>query len=278
VRHSFKIWPQEVEWPVLRDVWIEADRGGFWDASWLNDHLFPPKAPEELPIMEAWSLLAALAATTGRLRFGTMVSSNTFRHPSVLAKTIATIDRISGGRLEIGIGAGWHEREHEAFGIELPPLPERFDRLDETFTILDGLLRNETFSFDGPFHRLVEAKVAPRPVQTPRPPFLIGGAGPRRTIPLAAKWADQWNYPDYVRDPAAFRASHSRLLEACEEIGRDPSEIEVSVQFRYPGDTSETVDLVSAYEAEGADHVLISFSPPGDPSLPPRVAEALADR
>ena len=132
MRYSFKAWGQETDWPTLRDIWIAADREGFWDMVWLNDHLIPPKADEGLPLLESWSLLAGLAAVTERLRFGTMVSSNTFRHPGVLAKTVATIDQMSGGRLEIGLGAGWHEREHESYGVPLPPVGERFDRLEET--------------------------------------------------------------------------------------------------------------------------------------------------
>lgn len=276
MRHSFKLWAQEVEWQVLKEAWTEADKSGFWDAVWLNDHLYPPKSATSKPMMEAWTLLAGLAAITSRIRFGTMVSANTFRHPAVLAKQAVTLDRMSGGRLEIGVGTGWHEAEHTAFGIPLPPIARRFEMLDETFAVLHGLFTQERLSFEGRHHRIVDATFEPKPIQTPRPPFVVGGTGPRKTIPLAAKWADQWNFPDYTNDLDLFRSCLNRLDEACEELGRDRRQIEVSVQFRYPGDLSETVDRVAAYQLHGADHVLVSFTPPGRASLPAQVAEALA--
>lgn len=276
MRYSFKVWAQEATWPQLRDIWVEADRGGFWDAVWLNDHLYPPKSPSHLPIMEAWTLFGGLAAVTERLRFGTMVTANTFRHPAILAKQAATLDRMSEGRLEIGIGTGWHEGEHHAYGIELPGVAERFDRLEETFAILDGLFTEETFSYAGRHYSIREAHFEPKPAQRPRPPFVVGGTGPRRTIPLAARWGDQWNFPDYENDPGFFASSLARLVEVCEETGRDRAEIEVSVQFRFGGDLAKTVDQVATYRELGADHILVSFSPPADGSLPSLVAEALA--
>ena len=272
MKYSFKTWPQQVEWPMLKDIWIEADRGGFWDGVWLNDHFYPPKSPAELPILEAWSLLAGLGGLTERLRFGTMVTANTFRHPSVLAKMAATIDHISNGRLEIGIGTGWHESEHAAYGIPLPSLPDRFDMLEETFTIIDGLMTNEVFSFEGKHHQIREARFEPKPIQKPRPPFVIGGGGMNRTLPLAAKWADHWNFPDFDRDMDAFDLRVRRLRTLCADIGRDPDEIEVSAQFRYDN-LEEIPDLMAAYEAAGANHIIVSFSPPADPTLPVVVAD-----
>ena len=148
--------------------------------------------------------------------------------------------------------------------------------LDETFAILDGLVTQDVFGFDGRYTTITDAHFEPKSVQKPRPPFVVGGTGPKRTIPLAAKWADQWNFPDYTNDPEFFAETLARLDEACEEIGRDRSTIEVSVQFRYSGDIRQTVDQVETYAELGADHVLVSFTPPADPSLPPAVAEALA--
>jgi F420-dependent oxidoreductase-like protein len=275
MRHSFKVWPQQAEWPVLRDIWIEADRSGFWDATWLNDHLYPPKSPAHLPVLEAWSLLSALASCTTRIRFGTMVSANTFRHPALLAKQATTVDQISGGRLEIGLGTGWHRGEHEAFDIDLPPLRERFDRLEETFAIMHGLMTEEVFSFDGVYHQIREARFEPKPLQRPRPPFVLGGGGWNRTLPMAVRWADQWNFPDFDDDLEAFRIRVERIGELCAEAGRDPATLEVSAQFRYSGDPAEAVDRVAAYRDLGADHVIVSFSPPADATLPPLVAEAL---
>ncbi len=275
MRYSFKLWSQQAEWHQLRDAWVEADRGDFWDMVWLNDHLYPPKSDEGLPIMDAWTLFGGLAAVTERIRFGTMVTANTFRHPVILAKQAVTLDQMSGGRLEIGVGTGWHEAEHAAFGIELPSLTERFELLDETFEIIDGLLTNDVFSFSGKHRTITEARFEPKSVQKPRPPFVIGGTGPKRTIPLAAKWADQWNFPDYTLDMDLFRDRLGRLDQACAEIGRDRSEIEVSVQFRFSGDLAQMVDLVAGYEENGADHILVTLTPPADPSLPPKIADAL---
>jgi F420-dependent oxidoreductase-like protein len=277
MRHSFKVWAQQATWPELREVWLEADRGGFWDMVWLNDHLYPPKSASNLPIMDAWSLFGGLAAITERIRFGTMVSANTFRHPVILAKQAVTLDHMSNGRLEIGVGTGWHEGEHAAFGIDLPPLKKRFELLDETFEILDGLMTQEIYSFQGKHRTITEAHFEPKPVQEPRPPFVIGGTGPKQTIPLAAKWADQWNFPDYTWDLDLFRDRLALLDAECNKIGRDRSEIEVSVQFRYSGDLAESVERFAIYEEAGADHVLVSFTPPANPELPAIVAQALSN-
>jgi len=274
-RHSFKVWAQDHDWPHLRETWIEADRGGFWDMVWLNDHLYSPRAGETRPMLEAWALFGGLAAVTSRIRFGTMVTANTFRHPVLLAKQAVTLDHMSQGRLELGVGTGWQDREHQAFGIELPPIRERFEMLEETFEILHGLMTEEVFDFAGKHRTITAARFEPKPVQRPRPPFVIGGTGPRRTIPLAARWADQWNFPDFTSDLELFVSSLRRLDEACEEIGRDRDAIEVSVQFRYPDDLAETADRVAAYRGSGADHVLVSFFPPTSLDLPNKVAEVL---
>lgn len=274
MKFSFKTWPQQIEWPMLRDIWIEADRGGFWDGVWLNDHFYPPKSPAEVPIFESWSLLAGLACVTDRLRFGNMVTANTFRHPVVVAKMAATIDHMSAGRLDIGIGTGWHEGEHLAYGIPLPPLTDRFDMLDETFAVIDGLMTNPVFSFEGKHHRIQAARFEPKPIQKPRPPFVIGGGGMNRTLPLAAKWADHWNFPDFDRDLDAFAVRVKRLRSLCLEIGRDPAEIEISAQFRYDN-LAEIPELIEGYRSAGADQILVSFSPPGDPALPVLVADFL---
>ena len=275
-RHSFKFWAQDTSWEELREVWIEADRGGFWDAVWLNDHLYSPRADETRPIMEAWTLFGGLAEITERIRFGAMLTANTFRHPALLAKQAVTLDHMSQGRLELGVGAGWHEREHEAFGIDLPPLTERFELLEETLTIIHGLMTEEVYNFAGRHRTITDARFEPKPVQRPRPPFVVGGAGPKRTIPLAARWADQWNYPDYTADFDLFESRRRRLDEVCEEIGRNRAEIEVSVQFRYPGEPAATADRVAAYRDSGADHVLVSFLPPIGPETPKAVAAALS--
>lgn len=276
MRYSFKVWSEGNDWTTMRALWRQADRGGLWHGLWLNDHLLPPKSAPSEPIMDAWILLAGAAAVTERLRLGPMVTANTFRHPAVLAKMAVTVDRMSDGRLDLGIGAGWHEGEHDAFGIEMGTVGERFDRLEETFQVVHGLMTEERFSFAGEYVTIREAHFAPRPIQKPRPPFVVGGAGPRRTIPLAARWADHWNYPDYVYAPDEFARHLGLLHEACRSIGRDPDSIHVSVQYRSDGDPTEARDRAQAYAESGADEVIVSFFPPLDVDAPERVAEALA--
>jgi len=262
---SFKVWPRDIPWPELRDLWVAADTADAYQSGWLFDHFYPPRPGQRAAIFEAWTLLASLAAVTERLRLGVMVSSNTFRHPSLLAKMAITVDQVSHGRLEIGIGAGWHAEEHEAFGIELPPAAERWERLAETCAILDGLMTREVFSFEGTYYRLEGAEAGLKPIQRPRPPIVIGGAGPKRTLPLVARWADHWNYYEWPMSPGAFRAALARLHERCADIGRDPSEIEVSVQMLYPGEAAEARRTAAAYLGAGADHILMSFQTPVDP-------------
>lgn len=276
VNLSFKVWPQDIEWVELRDIWIAADGAGAYTGGWLNDHFYPPRPGQRGALFEAWTLLASLAAVTERLRLGTMVTSNTFRHPSLLAKMAITIDQVSAGRLDIGLGAGWHEEEHTAFGIELPPAAVRWERLDETCAILDGLMTNEVFSFAGSHFTLVDAEPGLRPVQQPRPPIVIGGIGPRRTLPLVAKWADHWNWWDRGATPADFAERLSMLHAQCDAIGRDRGEIEVSAIVMFSGDVAETVESALEFVAAGAEHIQLSFRTPVDPNAVTECGERLA--
>ncbi|NIR41741.1 MAG: LLM class flavin-dependent oxidoreductase, partial [Actinobacteria bacterium] len=188
-RFSFKVAPVDVPWADLSAIWRDADTAGFFDAGWVFDHFYPPRGPIR-PMWEAWTVLASLAAITERLRLGVMVSSNTFRHPALLAHMATTIDHVSGGRLEIGLGAGWHEAEHAAFGIDLGTAAERWARLGEALEVVDGLLTRDHYRFTGDHFRLDDATLMMKAVQTPRPPLVIGGIGPKRTLPLVARWAD----------------------------------------------------------------------------------------
>ena len=274
LRFSFKVAPIDISWADLSAMWREADGAEFFHAGWVFDHFYPPRGPIR-PIWESWTVLASLAAITERLRLGVMVSSNTFRHPALLAHMAASVDQVSNGRLEVGLGAGWHEREHAAFGIDLPAAEERWGRLGEALEILDGLLTKDSFSFDGNYFQLADATLAMKSVQQPRPPLVIGGIGPKRTLPLVARWADHWNYFDPDATPQALRDRHDRLRELCADIGRDPDEIEVSVQMRRPETSDELTDLAGAYLAAGADHILVTAFPPVDADTVPGIAEAL---
>ena len=173
---------------------------------------------------DAWLTLAALARETSRIRLGTLVTSATFRLPGPLAVMVAQVDRMSGGRVELGIGAGWYEREHTAYGIPFPPVAERFDRLAEQLEIVTGLWRtpaDETYSFTGEHYRLADAPALPKPVQQPGPPVIVGGRGPKRTPELAARYADEFNMP--FKSVAETAAAYERVREACDRTGRDAS-------------------------------------------------------
>ncbi|MET7467644.1 LLM class F420-dependent oxidoreductase [Micromonospora sp. NPDC005686] len=170
---------------------------------------------------DAWLTLAALARETSRIRLGTLVTSATFRLPGPLAVMVAQVDRMSGGRVELGIGAGWYEREHTAYGIPFPPVAERFDRLAEQLEIVTGLWRSpsdETYSFTGEHYRLADAPALPKPVQQPGPPVIVGGRGPKRTPELAARYADEFNMP--FKSVAETAAAYERVREACDRVGR----------------------------------------------------------
>jgi F420-dependent oxidoreductase-like protein len=220
---------QNVEWSELVDFWRLLEEETRVESVWVMDHLVVPidDALPEVPCFESQAVLAAAAQATRRLRLGCLVSANTFRHPALLAKMAATIDHISGGRAVVGLGAGWHEAEHRAFGIPLPPLRERLERLDEAAALIRAVLEAEKpVSFSGRYYRLERAPFLPRFVQKPHPPLLIGGGGERRTLRTVARYADVAN----LIGPVSAIAHKLRVLEArCAEVGRDYDAIEKTV-------------------------------------------------
>ena len=273
MRLSFKTRPQHSEWQPIVDFWKEGDRIDLYDAGWTFDHLDPIFSDHSGPVYEGWTMLAALSGIVHRLRLGVMVTGNTYRHPAVLANMASTLDVASGGRLEIGLGTGWVEPEHVAYGIPLPSWKERFDRLEETCEILHLLFTEEATDFDGPFHRLENARALPKPVQKPHPPIVIGGTGEKRTLRIAAMWADQWNLPG--GDPEMLRHKVEVLHAHCADVGRDPAGIEVSTKLNADGDPAEFADLVGAFREAGADHIVAMFEAPFDPADLGTVAEHL---
>jgi alkanesulfonate monooxygenase SsuD/methylene tetrahydromethanopterin reductase-like flavin-dependent oxidoreductase (luciferase family) len=209
------------DWDPLFEKCALGEALGF-EGFYASDHMHGVAGvPAETPFMEAWTVLAALAAHTRRLRLGVLVSGVTYRHPSMLAKIAATLDAISGGRVDLGMGASWSRDDHVAYGLEFPPLRERIERLEEAVELITGLWTHERFSFEGRYYRLVDAPLAPRPVQS-RAPILLAGASPR-LLRLAARFAQQWISVSTPR----FAARCAAEIEAhCREIGRDPLEIE----------------------------------------------------
>ena len=274
MRVSFKTRPQHSEWAPIVDFWREGDRIELYDVGWTFDHFDPIFSDRPGPVFEGWTMLAALSGIVRRLRLGILVTANTYRHPSVLANMAATVDVISGGRLEIGLGTGWVEEEHAAYGIPLPPWKERFDRLEETCEILDALLTRDCTDLAGPFHHLTGARGDPKPIQRPRPPLVIGGTGERRTLRIAARWADQWNLPG--GDPEVLRHKVGVLHRHCADTGRDPAEIEVSVKMKADVDPAEFAALAARYREAGAQHVIAQFAAPFDPAKLGALAERLA--
>jgi F420-dependent oxidoreductase-like protein len=227
MRFGAAFWVQRTGWPELRDAVQRAEAAGF-DDLWIDDHLLSDEGEPADPKLEGWTTLAAVAEATTRPALGHMVTANTLRNPGLTAKMATTVDHISGGRAILGIGAGWFEREHEAFGIEFGSgFGERLDRLGEALPLIRRLLDGEEVTHDGRFYHFDRAVCSPRPVQD-HLPILIGGSGPKKTIPMIARLADLWNT---YGSPAEVAAADQLLRNACAEIGRDGREIERTVNL-----------------------------------------------
>src|ERR1039458_6055610 len=179
MRFAFKTAPQNTTWPDMLAVWKEADDIAIFESGWTFDHFYPIFSDSAGPCLEGWTTLAALAQATRRLRLGALVTGIHYRHPAVLANMAATLDIVSGGRLELGIGAGWNEEESGAYGIELGGPAERSDRFEEACQVIVSLLTRETTDFAGRYYQLTSARCEPKPVQQPHPPIVIGGSGAR---------------------------------------------------------------------------------------------------
>src|SRR3982751_967506 len=221
MRFAFTTAPKHTTYADMLAVWRAADDIPLFESAWTFDHFYPIFSDSTGPCLEGWTVTTALAQATRRLRVGVLVTGIPYRHPAVLANMAATVDIVSGGRLELGLGAGWNEEESSAYGIELGSLKERFDRFDEALAVITGLLSNETTDFDGTYFTLRGARCEPKPVQRPYPPICIGGGGERRTLASVAKYAQHWNYPG--GPPEEFRRKLDVLREHCARIGRDPS-------------------------------------------------------
>lgn len=225
----FSFWPdQRRPWGEIAALAEHVEATG-WDGLYVYDHFMPNTADDTVadgPVLEGWTTLSALAVRTSRLRLGTLVLGNLYRHPAVVANMAATLDHVSGGRLILGLGAGWQANEHAAYGIDLPAPGRRLDQFEEACQVITSLLRNERTSFDGTYYRLTDAPCAPKPVQE-RLPILIGGRGERRSIPAAARFADEWNAWTSID---TFRHKTAVLDAACEAVGRDPAEVKRSTQ------------------------------------------------
>lgn len=269
---GIKTSPQHTTYEAMLAVWEEADRTPAIEHAWLFDHFAPIAGDVGGPCLEGWTVLAAFAARTERLRLGLMVTGNTYRHPAVLAKIAATVDVISQGRLDFGIGAGWNEYEHASMGIPLFRPGERIRRLDEACEIVKRLFTEPTVDFDGRYYQLKEARSEPKPVQRPYPPFVIGGGGEQLTLRVVAKHADVWNFSG--SDVEIFRHKVRVLHDHCAAVGRDPSAIVFSYQHRLAADDLPgSVTTLQRFADAGATHFVIVLPAPYPDGIVPLVAD-----
>lgn len=265
MRLGLQLSSQSCSFEELRSAWRIADEASF-DHVWVSDHMHPVGgAPLDGPIWEAWMLVAAAAATTSRVRIGTMVTGNTYRHPSVLAKMAATVDHLSDGRLEFGIGTGWSEVEHRMLGIEFPTAGERVRRLDEACSVLELLWTRPRAEFDGQNYRLQQAIAEPKPVQRPHPPIWIGGYRPRM-LAVVAPHANVWTLPAMalagasdLRGRLEIARQLSQLLDdRCTAIGRDPATIRRAVHIDVdPTGIDDAIKAADGYRAAGFDELIL---------------------
>jgi F420-dependent oxidoreductase-like protein len=225
VRFGAAFWIQRTDWPAVRDACLAAERTGF-DSLWLDDHLLSDEGDWRAAKLEGWTTLAALASLTSTAKLGLLVAANTFRNPGLTAKMATTLDHLSGGRFILGIGGGWFEREHEAFGLDFGSgFGERLDRLEEAVSLIERLLAGEPVTHSGRFYSMVDALCEPRPIQA-RLPILIGGSGREKTLRTTARHADLWNG---YGEPASIAETSGVLRERCAEIGRPFEAIERTV-------------------------------------------------
>ncbi|MFT5134082.1 MAG: F420-dependent oxidoreductase-like protein [Gammaproteobacteria bacterium] len=277
MRYAIKTSPQYTTFDDMLQVWTAADQMEIFESAWNFDHFYPIMVEDTTgPCMEAWVTLAALAQATKRIRVGCLVSGVLYRHPAVLANMISTLDIVSKGRLEIGLGAGWNEEECDAYGIELGTMTQRFDRFDECCEIIMSLLTQETTNFEGKFFTLKNARNNPAGIQKPHPPICIGGSGPKRTLPNVARYAQHWNYPH--SDVEGFLESRQILHAICKETGRDPAEIITSTHIRVNHkDMAETEANCKQFKDAGLDLAICAIPPPHKPDILKPLA-AIAER
>ncbi len=269
---GIKTAPQQTTYEEMLAVWREADEVPAFEHAWLFDHFAPIQGDLDGPCLEGWTTLTAMATQTRRLRLGLMVVGNTYRHPAVLAKTAATVDVISGGRLDLGLGAGWNVYEHESMGIPLYPPGERLARFREAVELIKLLYTQPTTDYAGTHYQLKDARCEPKPVQRPWPPLVIGGSGEKVTLRIVAEHADVWNFSGGPVEE--FTRKLGILRQHCAAVGRDPAEITLSVQLRLdyddlPGATRTLQQFVDA----GATHLVLYLPPP----FPQGIVQRLAD-
>lgn len=273
--------PQGTSYPELRDLWRAADDTGVFTSGWVNDHyaafVGPPFAPDlDQGSADGWTVLAALLHDTRQIRGGVLVTGVHFRSAAKLAHIAASLDWSTGGRVDVGLGAGWSPEECRTFGVPLGDVRTRLDRFTEHVEAIVGLLSGDPVTMDGEHVQLHEAKLALRGPSDPYPPICIGGMGEKRTLPLAARYAQHWSYEG--TDPAEFAHKLGVLHKCCSDIGRDPGEIQASAKVRFSQgeDPSLVAQQANDWLKVGVTLVLVSFPRPLGAAMVEPIAHALA--
>jgi F420-dependent oxidoreductase-like protein len=245
VRFGIQTGQQFASWSEIVNLWQRAETLGY-DTAWTYDHFVAVMMDPFDPTLEAWSCLAALAMATTRIRLGVLVTGNTYRHPAILAKVATTVDVISQGRLELGIGSGWYEPEHQMFGLRFGTARERCERLDEALTVIRALWTERETTFQGKHYALANAIHEPKPIQRPHPPIVVAGAGEKRLLPIVARHANGWSS---FGSPQVYRHKTEVLAALCAAVGRDVAAIERSVLLpaAITEDLSEAAPLIQGY-------------------------------
>jgi F420-dependent oxidoreductase-like protein len=266
MRFAIKTSPERTGWGGMLGLWRVADEIEVFESAWVFDHFEPIYGDRSESCFEGWTSLAALAQATERIRVGVLVTGTPYRHPAVLANMAATVDAISGGRLELGLGAGWNTAEAGAYGMDLLPLGRRMDRFDEACDVIIGLLTQPVFDYQGEHFTLAGAYCEPKPVQQPHPPICIGGIGERRTLRTVARVAQHWNFP---RGPIE---EFTRLRGVLAEI---VTSTHIRVDPDAPVDPRAVAADAAAWAEAGLDLGIVYFRAPFDPAVLEPVAKAL---
>ena len=269
VEYAVKTPPHHATWQEFLDVWRAIDECEAYAQAWTFDHfyslggdMYPGIGDSHGSCLESWTMLAALAQATSRIRIGSMVNAMHYRHPAVTAKMAATLDVISEGRLDLGLGAGWNLEESDAYGIGLGTVKERLDRFEEGVEVIVRLLSQEVTDFEGRYYKITDARCEPKGIQRPHPPVLIGGGGRTRTLAIVAKWAQKWD--GGFRSVSEWQDTNEALVGHCEAIGRDSSEIlrTVHVPWEPGADPSQLRDEAAAFGEAGVDQVIFNMQGP----------------
>lgn len=275
MRFGLKTSPQSTTWDDMLAVWRAADDIELFESGWTFDHFEPIFTDRSGPCLEGWLTLTALAQATERIRVGVLVTGVPYRHPAVLANMAATLDQISHGRLELGLGAGWNTDEADAYGIDLLDIKDRMDRFDEACDVIVSLLTQERSTYDGTYYALDGAYCEPKAIQQPHPRICIGGSGEKRTLRTVARVAQHWNYvggpvEEYVRLKGV-------IAEHCATFDRDPAEIMTSAHLHLNRDDPSTLRAeAEAFAAAGLDLGIVYLPPPHTPADLELVAETIA--